>query len=265
MAGVAMPVRRMSEVRDFSDDELVAQGVMDVEDVEFDHDPVPGEIIVDERNIEGHKDARITGTMTGDDPTHVAIYDIDGRRFTMPRDWAELRLLKRYPKNHPKYPNQPVFYKRPPRVFPKPTFACPSQWQGGCRKMLYTKLQQDRHFRLRHHEEWEAREEEAKMLRDERAIAAQERTALLLEKLLGGGAVPTEAVENILAEAPAPDDPKDSPEDESDLFGMPDATWKRQQLIAWLKQNEIPAPEGWIKLSQADVWEYVKEKIGADD
>ena len=101
------------------------------------------------------------------------------------------------------------------------------------------------------------------MLRDERAIAAQERTALLLEKLLGGGAVPTEAVENILAEAPAPDDPKDSPEDESDLFGMPDATWKRQQLIAWLKQNEIPAPEGWIKLSQADVWEYVKEKIGA--
>jgi hypothetical protein len=264
MAGVAIPVRRTGEVRDFSDDELVDQGLMAAEDVEFDHDPVPGERIVNEQNIGGIPGASLTGTMTGTDPSEVAIYDIDGRRFAMSYDWAVMRLLKRYPKNHPSYPNQPVFYKRPPKIFPVATIPCPSEWHGGCRKMLHTKLQQSRHFRLRHHEEWDAKQEQNKMDLEERGIVAQERTAALMERLLTGGQFSPAAIETTLAQVPAVDDPEPvEPEDESDLFGVPEASWKRQSLIAWLKQNNIAPPDGWIRMSQADVWAFVKDKIGA--
>lgn len=257
----ATPVRRIEAPDLVSDDDLLAQGLIDEDVAAFDHDPVPGEIIVHETNIEGDAGAWIKGTMTGDDPTQVAIYDIDGRRFSMPKDWALMRLQKRYARNHPQYPGRPVFYKRPPKVFPTPTFPCPAEWGGGCRKMLFSRHQQSIHFRQRHKLEWEAREDDRKRDLEERGVRAAERQAELMERLLSGGVAPaaiqaTQEVVEVIPAAPAEQEEAEVP------FGVPDATWERAPLIAWLKANELPLPERWIHMKQVDVWKHVKGLIG---
>ena len=97
MAGAATAVRRVDSAPDLDPEEFL------------DHDPRPGEVIFDAGD--GTKEGRFDFTYSGDDPSQiVTIYDIEGRGFTMPKEWALLRLQKRWPANHPNYANMKVFY-----------------------------------------------------------------------------------------------------------------------------------------------------------
>ena len=95
---------------------------LSVTDLDFDRAIAPGDELFKWTGQDGggQRGTEFSATATGTDPTQVIIYRIDGRPVTLRKDWAILRLMKRYPKNHPSYPNQPVFYLRQPRVPDKP-------------------------------------------------------------------------------------------------------------------------------------------------
>lgn len=195
---MTVPMQRVGEVQDLTDDQLFAQGMIDLENLEFDRPAAPGEQIFKV----GRGDGQFSATATGTDMTPVNIYTILGETRVMPLDWAKARLTKRYPPNHPSWPNQPVFYRRPPRQAPVPTIPCPSVWSGGCRKMFLTTLARDQHMQGRHGAEWRQIESQRQRDNQERMTVAAERQALLMEKLLTGGFTPS-IVESLTTSDPA--------------------------------------------------------------
>ena len=257
---MATPV---SDVHDLTDADLVSAGFSLDGPVQFEsaetHIARPGERLVEYGD---GRENRLIGRMTpgSSDMSQVAIYDITGRRITTTKDWALKRLKKTHPAEHPNpaWRGQPVFYTRPPVDFPAPTFPCPLVASGLCRKMLHSADLRDAHFRTKHAQSFEAAERSKKADREERSIQAQERTAALLERLITGGAdvakVTADDLSELVAEATA-----DEPDFDAAAAGeIPNETWKRQRLIAWLKENEHPVPEDWIKLSTEQVWAHVK-------
>jgi len=264
-------VRRVETIP-FEDDELAAQGYIDEDDVELDRDVLPGEKLFDYNVAGGAADGRFDGTMLGDDPRNVVIYDIEGRPFGMPRKWAEQRLQKRYPPSHPTYPNKRVFYRRPPKEFPQPTVPCPSVRGGGCRKMLYNEHQAREHFQRFHRDEWQEREAEKQRRLSERAIEAQERQAELLarvlERLSGVESPrPVEELVALVADAAADvvaDVAADAAEPEAPFPpGEPDQTWTIEQMRAWCEAHDVPLPkESFPRMSKKAWLEHIDQELG---
>lgn len=241
----ATAVRRVANVQEL-DDDAAAEGLIDPNDVALET-MIPGNVIYDMGD--GTKEGQNEFTYVGDNPNDfVFIYDIDGRSWSMPREWALLRLQKRYPANHHLYPNMRVFYRRAPKEFPEPTLPCLSTWKGGCPKKFHTKRNQEAHFRNRHREEFREYEESQRRDREERSIAAQERQAdlmaALLAKLAGGETVPQSEVNQALAGAVATSEPAPGSEPVVawDVTKKPDETTTVNQMREWLKFHELPMP-----------------------
>lgn len=277
----APTLRRVEEAAELSDGDLLNHGLSDEADVQFelasDREPKPGEKILEYGD---GRENRLIGRLTRGttDASPVAVYDILGRRYTMPLAMALLRLRKTYPADHPnpEWRGKRVFYHKAPRIFPEPTFPCPRVASGECRKVLFTALQRERHYKLKHPTAWAEEERLRQRDREERGIRAQERQAELMERLLArlaGAAEPERAeIEQALGhDGPLPFEPtaEDLELADADAEGeempvsIPDETWKRQDLIAWLRQNEYPIPEDWMHMNTASVWEYVRAFVEA--
>lgn len=256
-ATATAPVRRIADAPELPVDDAEQ---IDMEDEGyFDHDPVPGEKVFDYGD--GSKDGRFDGTYTGDDPSHVAIYDITGRRFTMPKDWAVLRLRKRFPANHPSYPSMKVFYPKAPREFPTPTVPCPSQWAVNCRK-FYSEQQARVHFQRRHETEHRTRLEEDTRTREERMVRAQEQQVTLMSALLGRLAGGEPVSQEEIAAATAPVEVPAAAVTGPVLTDIPDESWKVSQYREWLALHELPPlARNGVGITQPEAWAHVKQFI----
>lgn len=246
-------VRPTAPPQELTDADLEAAGMLDpaaqefdrpagaapqlsVTDLDFDRTIQPGDTLFSwpqggQRGFE----AQAQGT----DPTLVVIYRIDGSPVQMRKDWAILRLLKRYPKNHPSYPNQPVFYKRQLRVPAPPTVPCPARDEVSCGTLFYSELQADQHMRGRHQGNWARREEQRTRDLQERTVRASERQAEMIEKFLamGGNAAQLPVAE------PEPDS---NPVGAAPVSGVlnPD-TATRQELVAYASEHGIAKALGY--------------------
>jgi len=149
-------------------------------DLHLDRDLNPGDEVF---NYNRGKDQRFTGHVTGTPNDKVIIYDIKGQPVPMTRQQAVMRLQKVYGARDQFFPGMPVFYRRPPVQRPAPTFECPSETQKHRRK-FWTAKQAEEHFEKRHETEYRRRRESEATARDERGIAAAERQAELMAKLL---------------------------------------------------------------------------------
>ena len=141
-------------------------------------------------NYSNGKDQKFTAHVTGTPNDKVIIYDITGQPTPMTRQQALMRLQKMYGPDDQFYPGMPVFYRRPPVKRPEPTFECPSETHKHRRK-FWTAKQAMEHFENRHSTEFRRKRELEASERDERGIAAQERSAALMEKLVEQGMVST--------------------------------------------------------------------------
>lgn len=256
------------------DEALADAGLIDADDVELDRDILPGEQLFDFGDGTPRGQFSATATASSSDPRHVVIYDVEGNPFAMPLEWAERRLQKRYPGNHPKHPHKRVFYRRAPVERPVPTFPCPATWGDGCRKVLYTAIQRDAHFQSRHRSEWRAREAERKREMEERSIAAQEQQAALMSQLLarmagGDQRVVQQVREEIDLSALAPEEPLATAEAEEptepELYppGEPNAQWKIQEMKAWCIDHDVPLPQEGFPAHTKKQWlEHIDQELG---
>lgn len=258
---------QLAEAPDLSDAELMEAGIGESgqDGVIFERadtsEPKPGDLLM--AHGEGADNrilARLSKTTT--DMRRVNIYDIHGNRHVTPVTWAMARLKKRYPANHvnPEYRGQPVWYQKPPTTPLPATVPCRLVASGRCRKMLTSQELADKHFKVKHHDDWLAMEEAEKKSLAERQTEAMERQSALMSQLLGrmaGGDVPQPEVAALVEELRAPE-----PEPEA---AMPDETWKRPDLVKWLKDNGYAVPDDWIGMSQAQLWEYVRALIAPEE
>lgn len=270
MSATAIPVRRIAPSNIVDAETLMS---MDEEDGLLGPDPSPGDTILDLGD--GSKDSRFTATYEGTDiKTHATVYDVEGRAFPMPIDVARARLQKRYPANHSQYPNQRVFYPKPPREVPVATIPCKAEWHY-CRKMFYSLRQRDVHFRNRHETEHRERTESDAIDRQERAILAQERQADLMAQLLAGqtgGAMPVPAAalsdplsafeDSSSSLSDEEDDEPTSFDDELFHDGVPDVTWKITEIRAWMEREGVALPTKVYGINKVDLLAHIRDEQG---
>lgn len=140
---------------------------------------------------------------------------------------------------------------------------CKAKWKH-CRKMFHSNVDRDEHFRNRHRAEFQASERERETNNTERLIAAQERTAALMERLLEGGAAPvaraTAEPERVPFEPDPNEEPERTSEETSQVAAKPDDTWPRQDLMRWLARNGFPGTQKELmKLTKADMLTWVSD------
>jgi hypothetical protein len=193
----APALNRQGPAQELTDDQLLAAGLIEESVAEFDR-PGDREGAMTEWTSAGGVQFKTTGL----DTTDVVIYKITGQPVVQKIDLAIERLKKRYGPRDPLYPNQPVFYKRPPVAAPVPTLPCPLVAEGRCpsSKMLFNEEQVENHFRNRHKDDWDRRKRLRAHSQQERLIASQERTADLMAKLLAQG-VPEATIAQVTAAA----------------------------------------------------------------
>lgn len=229
------PARRV-DARDVTDEDMLAVADPELDPELFDQGPVyqnrdvlrgmpegmSGKFYIPkESDGDGLLAAQgIEGNPLGPEANHqlVNVYDCAGRPVPVQRAKLRYYLLKMCPEHS----GQRAFTRNPRVEPPIPTIPCKAKWKP-CHKLFDTERARDDHFRLRHASEFQSSEREAQRLRDERSIAAQERTAAIMERLLLGDTAPA-----VVATAEA---------GETVNAASPDETWTRPQIMKWLKET----------------------------
>jgi hypothetical protein len=235
------------------DSAYVAQGLIEDDDaiLEF-----RDKQVLAQQQLGGDPEAFIRHTAHAQDSAYVTIYDREGRPHTLLRSVALLRLEKRYPQNHPLYPGQRMFFRRPPKQPPTPTHECP---HPECLRKLYTEEQLRTHIRAFHTTLWEELQQEKESRRQrqlEEAILA-----------LASGTVRGVARELALPKTqdiPRPRGRKAEPPPEPlDLSEM--ANWEKPELLRFMGRKGIPVPPGLASMSNEALAAYVRSHLERAD
>lgn len=150
----------------------------------------------------------------------VFLYTREGYARMVRRDWVKIYLAKVGPSGR-------VFFARPPVPTPVPDVPCR---KADCRKMLFTVLQEKRHFETKHRQEAVDAEQTRRIEADERQQALAERQLQVLELLVqqNNGNLP-ENTRAIVEEALKP------------VAALPDMSWSAEDVRVWGTQN------GWTR------------------
>jgi len=235
------------------DSTYVAQGLIEDDDaiLEF-----RDKQVLAQQQLGPDPEAFIRHTAHAQDSAYVTIYDREGRPHTLLRSVALLRLEKRYPQSHPLYPGQRMFFRRPPKQPPTPTYECP---HPECVRKLYTEEQLRTHIRAFHTTLWEELQQE----QDRRRQRQLEEAILALASGTVRGAT-REIAQPKPRDIPRPHGRKAEPPPEPmDLSEM--AKWEKTDLLRFMGRRGIPAPAGLATMSNEALAAYIRSHLEQSD